>query len=187
MMMMKLSVALVLAATQTAAFTATPPSSSSPSSTVRLSTALNLETLDVSALSSMDPSVLIGAAAATIGIAGSAIFMGRENNDNNNADASTETTTSAPEPEPEPIDVSIPYDAAARLAYESMGIARNADNVDVDFETDFRPIYEQKCIYEVILKKYQSKLATIDDQLDAMMPTNDDGDDDAAVTTTEEA
>jgi len=135
----------------------------------------------------MDPSVLIGAAAATIGIAGSAIFMGRENNDNNNADASTETTTSAPEPEPEPIDVSIPYDAAARLAYESMGIARNADNVDVDFETDFRPIYEQKCIYEVILKKYQSKLATIDDQLDAMMPTNDDGDDDAAVTTTEEA
>jgi hypothetical protein len=53
------------------------------------------------------------------------------------------------EPEPEPVDVSIPYDAAAMLAFNEWS--------DVEFDASvfrkFKAIYEQKAVAEVSLKK----------------------------------
>jgi len=65
------------------------------------------------------------------------------------------------EPAPEPIDVSIPYDAAALLAYtQAKGIkADDVDDIDMGEFEKFKALYEEKTVYEVTAKKKARDLA----------------------------
>lgn len=58
------------------------------------------------------------------------------------------------ETEPEPIDVSIPYDAAARLAFAAM--ASNPKDEDLYYQ--FEAIYEEKTVADVTVKKMEREL-----------------------------
>ena len=63
----------------------------------------------------------------------------------------------APEPEPEPIDISIPYNAAAELAYcQYKGVKAIKDKAD--FEA-FKVLYEEETVAEVTLKKMKRDVA----------------------------
>ena len=84
-----------------------------------------------------------------------------------------------PPPEPVKIDISIPYDAAAMLAYrEKLGISES-DAIDrSDYET-FKALYEEATVADVIVKKKQRELQTMLEQakakaaeLDAMVAKN---------------
>ena len=62
-----------------------------------------------------------------------------------------------PEPEPEPIDISIPYNAAAELAYcQYKGVKSIKDKAD--FEA-FKILYEEETVAEVTLKKMKRDVA----------------------------
>ncbi|CAB9524250.1 expressed unknown protein [Seminavis robusta] len=58
------------------------------------------------------------------------------------------------EPEPEPIDVSIPYDAAARLAFEEA-------DFDEEAYQEFKTIYENLASAEATVSRYQRELAAL--------------------------
>ena len=55
----------------------------------------------------------------------------------------------------EPIDVSIPYDAAARLAYDEW---RGEQFQESEFQ-QFKEIYEKKSVAEVVASRYARELA----------------------------
>eukprot|EP00568_Trieres_chinensis_P011424 CAMPEP_0183308206 /NCGR_PEP_ID=MMETSP0160_2-20130417/20428_1 /TAXON_ID=2839 ORGANISM="Odontella Sinensis, Strain Grunow 1884" /NCGR_SAMPLE_ID=MMETSP0160_2 /ASSEMBLY_ACC=CAM_ASM_000250 /LENGTH=210 /DNA_ID=CAMNT_0025471991 /DNA_START=23 /DNA_END=655 /DNA_ORIENTATION=+ len=70
-----------------------------------------------------------------------------------------------PEPEPEPIDVSIPYDAAARLAYDTWCAENGKGGFDSKGYAQFKMIYEGMSVTEVIQKKYAREMASYQKQL----------------------
>lgn len=80
--------------------------------------------------------------------------------------SSSSTTTASssglskeqPQVEPEPIDVSIPYDAAARLAFDEYLQSKGIE-FDEMLYSSFRPLYEDKAISDVIVKKIARDLA----------------------------
>lgn len=95
-------------------------------------------------LDSFDPSVLVAGAAAVLGGIGVAVS-------NQGGEASTSAAKKVvDEPEVEPVDVSIPYNAAAQVYYESNGFAKN----NVDFGT-FETAYLEKAVAEVTAKKVE--------------------------------
>ena len=99
-------------------------------------------TLDLT--SGTPPMALLAAGAAGILGVAAAIFA-------NASGGAKETVKAEPEPEPEPIDVSIPYNAAAVLAYEKAGSPG-------DFAT-FEAKYIDATVAAVTLKKKQRDLA----------------------------
>lgn len=66
---------------------------------------------------------------------------------------SGETKEVVVEPEPEPIDVSIPYDAAARLAYDGWRAEFEKGAFDAAEFEKFKEIYEEATVMEVSMKK----------------------------------
>ena len=91
-------------------------------------------------------------------IAGAAIFAGAAGlgvaTTNKGADGAAAEV--APEPEPEPIDVSIPYDATALLAYKAM--RPTEDEIDEALFAQFKTAYYEKAVAEVTLKQKMKKL-----------------------------
>jgi hypothetical protein len=56
------------------------------------------------------------------------------------------------------VDLSIPYDAAALLAYRKMlGISTSA-TIDLDDLAEFKPLYEESAVADVIAKRKQREL-----------------------------
>ena len=135
---MRFTAAITFAAllSQASAFGVNGPSNNSH----RVKTELNV---DVSALQSTDPTILGAAGAAVAGILG---FLAKSQ-----GDSGATTTAAVAEPEPEPIDVSIPYDAAARLAFE-------AAKLPASKYAEFLPLYEAKTVADVTVKKFARDL-----------------------------
>ena len=90
-------------------------------------------------------------AAAVIGVAALAQGGGGK------TEAAAPKKAEEPEPEPEPIDVSIPYDAAARLAFAEM----SSEEADEEKFAKFKQLYEKKTVAEVTAKKAARDLATL--------------------------
>ena len=72
-----------------------------------------------------------------------------------------------PPPEPVTIDISIPYDAAAMLAYrEKLGISES-DAIDRNDYEKFKALYEEATVADVIVKKKQRELDAMLEQAKA--------------------
>lgn len=71
---------------------------------------------------------------------------------------------SEPEPEPEPVepvDLSIPYDAAARLAYDEWRVTHEREAYDEAEYQKFKVLYEEKTVADVIAKKKTRELEAL--------------------------
>ena len=81
--------------------------------------------------------------------------------------SSSDVSDNLPEPEPVKIDISIPYDAAAMLAYrEKLGISES-DAIDRDDYEKFKALYEEATVADVIVKKKQRELDAMLEQAKA--------------------
>jgi hypothetical protein len=89
---------------------------------------------------------LVGAAATTLG-----------NKSASNGAASTKTTSKAiAVPEEVVVDISIPYDSAARLAFAATGLTESKF-------VEFKPLYEAKTVADVTAKKMARDLQSMKD------------------------
>lgn len=94
------------------------------------------------------------AAGAGVAAAVAGIFGFRKNND---SEPSLNPNPSVAEPEP--IDITIPYDAAARLEFTAwLATHPDAANSEDTF-AKFKPLYEAKAVAEVTVKKQTRDLA----------------------------
>lgn len=66
-----------------------------------------------------------------------------------------------PEPEPEPVDVSIPYDAAPLLAYDTWRIEGEKGDYDQATYEKFKAMYLTKTVAEVTAKKVAREMALL--------------------------
>jgi len=74
----------------------------------------------------------------------------------------------AEEQAPEPVDVSIPYDAAALLAYREMKLKLGKDDeIDRDEYARFKKLYETVVVADVTAKKKARDLAAMRAEVDA--------------------
>jgi hypothetical protein len=101
------------------------------------------------------PAAFGGIAAA---VAGAGAFLLRQVTGKETPAAST-TAGAVSEPEIEVIDVSIPYDAAALLQYRKMKGINFAMAIDEQDFAQFKALYEEKTVADVILKKATRELA----------------------------
>ena len=72
------------------------------------------------------------------------------------------------ESEPEPIDVSIPYDAAARLAYDNWRVEQGKGDFDVETYKAFKEIYTQLAVTEVVVKKKSREMESLHKKLESL-------------------
>ena len=72
------------------------------------------------------------------------------------------------EPEPKPIDVSIPYDAAARLAYDNWRVEQDKGDFNVETYKAFKEIYTQLAVTEVVVKKKSREIESLHKQLESL-------------------
>ncbi|GAX19138.1 hypothetical protein FisN_3Lh080 [Fistulifera solaris] len=79
------------------------------------------------------------------------------------SDSTPSPSPAPPMAKPEPIDVSIPYDAAARLDFTAwLASHPEAVNDDTTF-AKFKPLYEAKAVADVIVKKQMRDLQLAQD------------------------
>eukprot|EP00521_Asterionellopsis_glacialis_P019343 CAMPEP_0195314886 /NCGR_PEP_ID=MMETSP0708-20121125/2671_1 /TAXON_ID=33640 /ORGANISM="Asterionellopsis glacialis, Strain CCMP134" /LENGTH=159 /DNA_ID=CAMNT_0040379983 /DNA_START=1 /DNA_END=480 /DNA_ORIENTATION=+ len=119
----------------------------------------------VEQLASFDTTTIAEAGVAVITAAGVATFM------NQNGESSSSSTTSATaEPEVEKIDVSIPYDSAAILAYEEW----REGEFDQEVFAAYKKIYKGMAITKVTFKKQErdaaDAMAKYEKELNALKP-----------------
>ena len=98
----------------------------------------------------MDPTVAGGIAASVLGAGGVAVASKR------GGASSTNGATSTAPAKVEKIDISIPYDAAAKLAYDEF----RASGKETDYET-FKSKYEQLAVAQVTLKKLEREFVEL--------------------------
>lgn len=108
---------------------------------------------------SFDPAVVGGIAASILGLGGVAV-----NQASGEAKTATKTTTT----KASGADVSIPYDAAARLAYDEYRTA-NEGSKEVDFDT-FQTKYSQMAVAEVTAKKLEREMFPPTTKVDLSIP-----------------
>ena len=146
-----LTLLAALLVSQSAGFAPTVPCSSR---TCRSQSSSNVVALqDAAMIGGMDQTQLAEAGVVVVAIAAAAAAVAfQKDGDGDDSKAAVE---SEPEPEPEPIDVSIPYDAAARLAYDEW---RSGDFQESEFQ-QFKEIYEKKSVAEVVASRYSRELA----------------------------
>jgi hypothetical protein len=97
---------------------------------------------------------LVGAAVFVIG---GAAFASAQSAGSGSGKSVSTKTAAAPE-KVEKIDVSIPYDAAARLAYRELkGLSENAKYDESEFQK-FKEAYEATTVANVIVKKMERDL-----------------------------
>lgn len=126
------------------AFVPSPAQSSSSNNARFTSSAID-------AAIAIDPTyVIAGVGAAVSAIGGAAIAFGRKGGDKNASIAKVAKTAA----EPKPIDVSIPYDAAASLAFDAY--AKSSSN-KVDFK-QFQSLYYAQMVAEVKSKVQERKI-----------------------------
>jgi predicted lipid-binding transport protein (Tim44 family) len=101
-------------------------------------------------ITQMDPSVAGGIAASVLGAGGFAVARKR-----GGAKANGDTAAPAAKKVGK-IDVSIPYDAAAKLAYNEF----RSSGKETDYET-FKNKYEQLAVAQVTLKKFEREYAEL--------------------------
>lgn len=92
--------------------------------------------------------IAAGAFAAALAVVGAGFYVGNMSG----TDTSTDATT-VDEPEPEPIDVTIPYDAAARLAYDIWRDENEKGDFDEAAFDAFSKIYKTQAVATAVLKK----------------------------------
>ena len=100
-------------------------------------------------ITQMDPTIAGGIAASVLGGAGVAATAATKGKQSSGVASKAPTKV-------EKVDVSIPYDAAARLAYDEF----RAGGKEADFET-FKPKYEQMAVAQVTLKKLEREMAEL--------------------------
>mmetsp|Transcript_31139 Transcript_31139/g.56407 ORF Transcript_31139/g.56407 Transcript_31139/m.56407 type:complete len:146 (-) Transcript_31139:232-669(-) len=101
-------------------------------------------------ITQMDPSVAGGIAASILGAGGFAVARKRGGAKANGATAAPAAKKVGK------IDVSIPYDAAAKLAYNEF----RSSGKETDYET-FKNKYEQLAVAQVTLKKFEREYAEL--------------------------
>lgn len=106
----------------------------------------------VDAALAIDPSVIIAGAAAAVAAVGGVVFTNMKGTVNVNGATAVMIEEST---EPKPIDVSIPYDAAATLAYNQY--VTSSSNNKVDFE-QFKSLYYSQMVAEVKAKVQEGKV-----------------------------
>jgi hypothetical protein len=131
------------------------------------STSTNLWIADSDSISStlnsgIDPVLLGGGGAAAAAALAVVVVLGgifARKGPSSSSLESKSTTKVGIIPEPEPIDISIPYDAAAKLAFATLtGNAGDAGgDADDDFEA-FNVLYKEVAVAEVTLKAKKAKL-----------------------------
>eukprot|EP00980_Cylindrotheca_fusiformis_P011128 scaffold2557_cov121-Cylindrotheca_fusiformis.AAC.11 len=108
------------------------------------------------ALQNGDKTVIAAAggvvAVAVAAAAAATTMMGK---DTGAADTPTKAAPAKEEPEPEPIDVSIPYNAAARLAFAKAKLPESK------FE-EFEKLYVKKAVADVTAKKMAREVANME-------------------------
>lgn len=102
-------------------------------------------------ITQMDPSVAGGIAASVLGAGGFAVARKRGGAKANGATAAAPAAKKAGK-----IDVSIPYDAAAKLAYKEF----RSSGKETDYET-FKNKYEQLAVAQVTLKKFEREYSEL--------------------------
>ena len=114
-------------------------------------------------LSTVDPTVLAGGAAAVaaIGIGGAAAASGAFGGD---ATSGSSTTPVEKEEEVIKIDVSIDYDSAAKLAYDEWRISNDKGDFDSEGFEVFKEIYVESTVGMV---KYKEMKRTMERELEA--------------------
>ena len=125
------------------------------------------------ALSAIDPASLIsdptaaGAVGAAVAAVAAALGLRRKSDSD---DSSSGKGAKMEEVEEEKIDVSIPYDAAAALAYDTYLSSTSPDSKP-DFD-QFKTLYEDKMVAEVKLKvekkKMEQKLKDMEGEVESM-------------------
>ena len=121
--------------------------SESPSSlSASIDVAYVNDAVDVTASIMNNKDILLGAAVAAIGAA-----VGVSNG--NLGGSKKATTSNAEEEELPKIDVSIEYDAPAKLAFSQMGKAKKNNFAK------FKELYEHKAVLEIKKKVYEQKVA----------------------------
>lgn len=117
------------------------------------------EALD--SLAQLDPAVMGGIAAAVLGVGGVAATQAGKKN------GATETKSSSPATiNKSNADLSIPYDAAARLAYDSYVASSGKET---DFES-FKAMYEKMTVADITAKKLGRELLPPTDKIDVSIP-----------------
>jgi hypothetical protein len=117
---------------------------------------------------SFDPTILGVAGVAVLAVAGAvAMAASAAKSGGGNGDNTASKTTAKVEPEPEPIDVSIPYDAAALLAYQTVN--PKATVKDADFQA-FNAKYKQLTVAQVSLKNKQRQVLAMQEEFQAAYP-----------------
>lgn len=97
---------------------------------------------------------MVGAAVVVIG---GAAFAAVQSAGGSSSESVKPKVAAAPE-KIEKIDVSIPYDAAARLAYRELkGLSENAKYDEAEFQK-FKEAYESTTVANVIVKKMEREL-----------------------------
>jgi hypothetical protein len=115
-----------------------------------------------SSFGGLDPLMLGGGVAlvALLGI-GAAVL----GNKGTETESSSTEKVKKVEPKPEPIDVSIPYDAAALLAYQKANL--RGKETDKGFQ-EFKVMYKELAVAEVILKREQQKILDMEAKVKEM-------------------
>ena len=107
-------------------------------------------------LSQFDPAVAGGIAASVLGVGGVGVAASKANKRSNGATAPAKG---------EKIDVSIPYDAAARMAFDEY----LANGKEADFET-FKKKYEQMTVAIIKAKKLEREMSVETEKGDVSIP-----------------
>ena len=120
---------------------------------VKRSSASSLKAVDVldpSSLALSDPSILTAAGAAVAAAVSAAIGLNKNN-------SKSDIVKNAKPSKPEPIDVSIPYNAAALMAYNAYD---ESAKKKVTFD-EFQAVYETQMVAEVKVKVQQRNIADV--------------------------
>jgi hypothetical protein len=125
----------------------------------------------------LDPLVLGGSVVAVLAlgviVAASSFLSGSGKDNASSSSTRAAATAAAKEPEPEPVvDVSIPYNAAALLAYQQTIVGRETTPADDPAEfAEFEQLYQQMAVAQVIVKQKERALQRLQQEFASKYPS----------------
>ena len=135
--------------------TAFSPQTSS-SRSVAQSTIDDKNVVKLQAVAMDDPNVLIGGAVV---VAAAVAAMASQNGDDSGGDGTPTMSFMAPTPK---IDVSIPYDAAARFAYDEWRTEGEHGRPNEKAYQEFKKLYEKMAVTTATMKKLERDMAAFE-------------------------
>jgi hypothetical protein len=126
------------------------------------SAAVDLSSLmDMSSLTANNPALLAVVALAVVGVGAAATASGGSGGGSSSSASGTSSSsnTTTNKPPAQKIDVSIPYDAAARMAYEAW-CQEKGETFMADGYALFQELYTAKAVAEATVKKRARDFAT---------------------------